>query len=457
MKRTVLFLTLTLLTTALFAQERTAIAVFPFEDMDNLFTQNESVLFYRRFSNEFVNKNNNKFRVIPRQDVEKLINTEAKFQLSDFSAKTKTAEMNRVLNGSQILSGYIGKLGSKVTVSISLYTYPDLEQLPGGVDIDVANKDELFTKMPDLVQSMMTAIAGGGTSTQPAYRQYRQNKPLRGRFEFVEGFVFVEGGTFQMGSPTNELGRSSDEVQHQVTVKSFYMSKYEVTQKEWHEVMGTTIRQQRDMADKSWSLYGEGDNYPMYYVNWYEAVEYCNKRSIKEGLTPAYRGSGDNITCDWNANGYRLPTEAEWEFAAKGGTKDLLTATYSGSNNKDAVAWHDGNSGKTTHPVGTKTANSLGIYDMSGNVWEWCWDLKDDYPGTSKPKSSQSDSKSGLDILPGLITDIAAASISARTAYYRVIRGGGYASLATFIRSANRNNNDPSSRSSTTGFRLVRN
>jgi len=159
MKKTVLFATLALLGAIVFAQERTAIAVFPFEDMDNLLTQNESVLFYRRFSNEFVNRNNGRFRVVPRQDVEKLINTEAKFQLSDFSARAKTAEMQRVLNGSQILSGNIGKMGTKLAISISLFSYPDLEQLPGGVDIDVANKDELFAKIPDLVQSMTAAIA----------------------------------------------------------------------------------------------------------------------------------------------------------------------------------------------------------------------------------------------------------------------------------------------------------
>jgi len=166
MKRKILFVALALLSVLAFAQERAAIAVFPFEDRAKVFTGDESVLFYRRFSNEFVNKNNGRFRVIPRQDVEKLINTEAAFQLSDFSAKAKTAEMQRVLNGSQILSGLIGKIGNKLTISISLYTYPDLEQLPGGVDIDVANKDELFAKIPNLVQSMMTAIAGGGTAGQ---------------------------------------------------------------------------------------------------------------------------------------------------------------------------------------------------------------------------------------------------------------------------------------------------
>jgi TolB-like protein len=142
-----------------FSQERIAIAVFPFEDMDKVFTGNESVFFYRRFSNEFVNKNNGRFKVIPRQDVEKLINTEASFQLSDFSSKEKTAEMQKVLNGAQILSGYIGKMGNKIAISISLFTYPDLEQLPGGVDFDVADVNELFNKIPELVQNMQNLIA----------------------------------------------------------------------------------------------------------------------------------------------------------------------------------------------------------------------------------------------------------------------------------------------------------
>jgi len=188
MKKTVLFTALVLLGVITFAQEQ--IAVFPFEDMDKVFIGNESFLFYRRFSNEFVNKNNGLFRVVPRQDIEKLINTEAAFQLSDFSAKAKTAEMQRVLNGSQILSGYIGKRGNKVTISISLFTYPELEQLPGGVDLDVTNKDQLFDKIPDLVQSMMTAIAG----------RNKTNKTYKiGDFGPAGGYVFYDKGVFSNG------------------------------------------------------------------------------------------------------------------------------------------------------------------------------------------------------------------------------------------------------------------
>jgi formylglycine-generating enzyme required for sulfatase activity len=246
-----------------------------------------------------------------------------------------------------------------------------------------------------------------------------------------DGFVRVEGGTFQMGSSN---GDDDERSLHTVTVSSFYMSKYEVTQKEWFEIMGTTIRQQRNMANRSWKLYGEGDNYPMYYVSWYEAVEYCNKRSQKEGLTPAYSGSGNYITCNRNANGYRLPTEAEWEYAAKGGNRDQTVYEYSGSNSADAVAWYADNSENGTHPVGTKAPNSLGLYDMSGNVCEWCWD----WYANSYASGTQFDP---------------------RGEFGRVFRGGQWDYSAQYVRSASRilGCGYPSRRYYGVGFRLARN
>jgi len=158
MKKFLLTTVLLLLSTLVFSQER--IAVFPFEDMDNLLTKNESVFFYRQFSNEFTNKNAGRFTIVPRQDVEKLFNAEEKFQLSDLSAKAKTAETQRVLNGTRILSGIIGKVGNRITISVSLYTFPELSQLPGGVDKRVANKDALFDLIPELVKEMQNNILG---------------------------------------------------------------------------------------------------------------------------------------------------------------------------------------------------------------------------------------------------------------------------------------------------------
>jgi formylglycine-generating enzyme required for sulfatase activity len=232
------------------------------------------------------------------------------------------------------------------------------------------------------------------------------------------GMVFVEGGTFPMG---RDDGRSNEQPVHRVTVGGFHMGMYEVTQKEWTAVMGTN--------PSDW----KGDTLPVENVSWLEAVEFCNKLSVKEGLTPCYRGSGNAITCDWNANGYRLPTEAEWEFAARGGTRDFITYDYSGGNNVDAVGWYNRNSGGKTHPVGTKAPNSLGLYDMSGNVGEWCWDWRGNYAG-----GTQVDPRGPA----GGTT--------------RVVRGGAWNYGNYDLRSADRGIITLSDRSNFIGFRVVR-
>jgi len=208
----------------------------------------------------------------------------------------------------------------------------------------------------------------------------------------VTNMIFVDWGGFLMGSEYSGIwgdnGSNLEKPIHMVTVSPFYISKFEVTQKEWFDIMGTTLQQQRDINNESMDLYGEGDDYPMYYVNWYEAVEYCNKLSLKEGLKPAYTINKRDVKWDRNANGYRLPTEAEWEFAASGGNilpgKRREQYIYSGSNTVDDVAWYLNNSNKTTHEVGKKSPNTLGIYDMSGNVSEWCWDLYESYSSESQ-------------------------------------------------------------------------
>lgn len=256
----------------------------------------------------------------------------------------------------------------------------------------------------------------------------------------------IPAGTFTMGSPETEANRYSNETQHSVTLSAFYMGKYEITQEQYFAVMGTN-----PSSFTSGAADGETQGKrPVERVSWYDVLIFCNKLSMMEGLTPAYSISGspnyqdwgavptsddatwDAVECNWNANGYRLPTEAEWEYACRAGT---TTAYNTGDTISDNTGWYIKNSSSKTHEVGKKSANASGLYDMHGNVWEWCWDWHDDYSGNAE-------------------TNPRGASSGTR----RVLRGGSWFDDAgsVYLRSAFRNCGSPTAWYYALGFRLVR-
>jgi formylglycine-generating enzyme required for sulfatase activity len=251
-----------------------------------------------------------------------------------------------------------------------------------------------------------------------------------------------------MGSPSGEAGRDSNETQHTVTLtKGFWMGKYEVTQEQYQAVTGVNPSYFHGGSGREPAAGEVQGKRPVEYVTWYDAVEFCNKLSEKEGLqgvytitsrSPAtgYPITSATVTADFAKNGYRLPTEAQWEYACRAGT---ATAFNNGNNDYTnaalvgAVAWYSGNSSNRTHEVGTKLPNAWGLYDMHGNVWEWCWDWYGTYAS-------------------GAQTD----PVGAASGAYRVLRGGYWNSYGQYLRSAYRSNDNPGSRYGSGGFRLVR-
>ena len=215
--------------------------------------------------------------------------------------------------------------------------------------------------------------------------------------------VKVEGGTFMMGATSEMKNPNSNEKPvHQVTLTNdYYMGKYEVTQALWQAVMGSNPSEYK------------GENLPVETVSWNDCQKFISKLNSLTGRM------------------FRLPTEAEWEYAARGG-KESRGYQYSGSSNISDVAWYDENSGSKTHPVGTKQANELGIYDMTGNVWEWCSDWYSSYSSSSQTNPTGSDSGSA-----------------------RVSRGGGWFNDASYCRLSVRFYYTPDFRLDILGLRLA--
>ena len=302
-----------------------------------------------------------------------------------------------------------------------------------GADVSAASNKQQVPAVYNQFFGVAFLNTNSASAPQPVPAPAQTSAPPAVNFNSTNisaNMVLVQGGTFTMGSPASEWERMEYEgPQHQVTVSSFYINKYEITKREYRELMGkTTFRS---------DYYNTDDNIPAT-CSWFDAIEFCNKLSQKEKLTPVYRSSGDMIICDWEANGYRLPTEAEWEYAAKGGNKDSIIYKYSGSNRYEAVARYSSNKDASLSPmpVGLLIPNILGLYDMSGNVSEWCWDWYGKYSGTAQQNPTGPNT-------PNTRED-------------RINRGGSFRNTSRGIRSSRRGFDDPYYDYDSIGIRVVR-
>jgi len=305
----------------------------------------------------------------------------------------------------------------------------------------------------------LTLAATPAARAQSPAAKAPANPPATGTPKAADllGFALIPAGEFTMG---DVLDGNRLAPQHKVNVSAFYMQKKEVTKAEWDEVRAWGLKNgYTDLPEGK----GKAADHPVTCVSWYDVVKWCNAKSVKEGLITCYytdaaqmvvyqTGKSDlaNTMVKWSAKGYRLPTEAEWEKAARGGLSgkrfpwgDAISHEQANFYNVSKESYQKGTTGghptyrtremPYTSPVGSFAANGYGLYDMAGNVWEWCWDTYGDYP--SALETDPRGATSGSD---------------------RVIRGGGWSGSALYARCASRSYNRPRNADRNFGFRLAR-
>jgi formylglycine-generating enzyme required for sulfatase activity len=395
--------------------------------------------------------------VTDRQNLEHVYK-ELNFQMSGDVSDESAQSIGKFLGAQLVVTGQLRNLGNTYrftvnTIHVEKATRASMRRF------NIRNDTEMKEMISLLNQQNITARTA---SYNAADQTASQSQPQSQIQSASANMVLIPAGSFTIGSPSTEPQRSTDEApQHRVTISSFHMGKYPVTVGEFRRFVnsaeytteaetGSGSRVWTDgrwmtLRDASWKkpYISQNDNHPVVLVTWIDVLHYCNWLSEQERLRPVYTITRSG-TVIWNhgANGYRLPTEAEWEYACRAGT---TTPFYTGNNITTSQANYDGNEPynnnapgefrQATTPVGSFQPNAWGLYDMHGNVWEWCWDRY--MPYKNEAQTDPIDTSSG-------------------SLYSRVFRGGSWLSEGELLRSAYRGGNVSSSSAVNVGFRLAR-
>jgi len=375
--------------------------------------------------------NAKKLIVVDRNNLA-LVREEMDLQLSGDVSDESAQAIGKLLGAQGIITGSLLRLGGEFRFRVYTINVETAARETATL-LTIRNDRRITYLLQDNTDSQASSAYAGKTPGAPAQpgsgQPGQQPPPASARVAPVE-MIRIKGGTFMMGSPESEPGRDRDEVLHQVTISAFFMGKYEVSQEEYEAVAGTN------------PSYAKGPKLPVEMVSWDDAIEYCNKRSEMEGLAPVYTRQGDAVFWNTRVNGYRLPTEAEWEYACRAGTTgpfstgDNITtheANYNGRRPYNDNA--RGMSRNTTMPTGSFPPNPWGLHDMHGNVTEWVWDWYADY--NTAPQ-----------------TDPQGATVGQWNR--KVARGGSWFEGGGALRSAIRYRGEPFTRLDDLGFRVAR-
>ena len=381
-------------------------------------------------------KTKDSYKLLERSQMDKIFE---QFEIQNIGCTdiSCAVEFGKILNVERIIIGSMSLVGSTYLVIARIV---DVESSSTIASVDRKQRgviDNVIDLMPVVAHEILTGerlptptfaipLITAPVTTTPAPVEPQRVEQVREQNLSVSGtleeevidikMISIPAGIFQMGSID---GGDDEKPVHVVTLDAFEINATEITQGKYKEIMGENP-----------SYFSGSDNLPIENVSWYDAVKFCNRQSEKAGLERCYDES--TWICDFSKNGFRLPTEAEWEYACRAGTK---TEYYSGDSKSELsrTGWYSGNSGSNTHSVGQKESNAWGLYDMHGNVFEWCNDWFGNYSSASvtNPTGIQSGS-------------------------FRVLRGGWWYDSARCCRSADRYYSKPDGSYYGTGFRIVR-